>query len=109
MISLDILPTLLAAAGGEIPSDLALDGRDALTVWRGDGQAPERALFWDYRGYSAVRKGRHKLIRGAPDQPFQLFDLENDMSERADLAQKRPEVAAQLRRELKRWIHQFDR
>ena len=109
VISLDILPTVLAAAGGAALHGLTLDGRDALPALRGDRQASDRALFWDYRGYSAVRKGSHKLIREAPDKSFHLFDLDKDIGETTDLAQQQPEIVAQLQSELERWMRQFNR
>jgi arylsulfatase A-like enzyme len=109
VISLDILPTLLAAAGGAVLQGLTLDGRDAIPALRGEKQASDRSLFWDYRGYSAVRKGRHKLIREAPDKPFHLFDLDKDIGEATDLAQQQPEIIADLQSELERWMRQFNR
>ena len=105
LISLDVLPTLLAAAGGG--SNAALEGLDVMPVLKGEAPVEERALFWDYRGYSAVRKGRHKLIRPAGEEAFLLFDVKEDVAETTDLAAREPGVVEQLRSELGEWLGQF--
>ncbi len=107
LISLDILPTLIAAAGGEIPSDAGLDGRDAMPELTGETSLPERPLLWHYRGYSAVRKGNHKLIRTTPEAPFQLFDLAADLAETTNLVHRLPAVAGELKSDFERWLGQF--
>ena len=108
LISLDFLPMFLRAAGGELPSDALLDGRDPTAALTGKAASPHDQLFWDYRGYSAVRSGRHKLLRVAPDKPFQLFDLEADLGETRDLSAQKPWVAQRLRTRFEEWIGQFD-
>ena len=108
LISLDFLPMILRAAGGELPSDRVLDGRDPTAALTGEAKSPHSALYWDYRGYSAVRSGRHKLLRVAPDEPFQLFDLVANLGETRDLSAEKPEVAERLRAKFESWLGQFE-
>ena len=64
--TLDVMPTVLAMAGGAAHPDLPFDGVDIGPVlFEGEG-APPRRLFWSsarqfWRG-AAVRDGRYKLV-----------------------------------------------
>lgn len=107
LISLDILPTLLAAAGARVPSAPELDGRDIRGVLAGRESLSPRAMFWSYRGFSAVRNGRYKALRSAEDEPFQLFNLETDAAETRDLAAEKPQIAARLETRFEQWLRAF--
>jgi len=97
--TVDIAPTLLAAAGIEPPK--AMEGRNVLaadsTPW-GD-----QRVFAQYgtRNYS-IRTPRYKLIRG-PGGKLELFDLERDPQERRNLARDLASLAAELDDELESW------
>ena len=106
-ISLDILPTLVAAGGGTVPTSARLDGVDVGSVWAGEKKAPSRSMFWHYRGYSAVRNGRDKILRTAPDEPFQLFDVVEDVAESSNLASAKPQILARLEASFEKWLSQF--
>jgi len=100
VISLDLLPTALAAAGAPVPS--GRDGVNLLPVVTGQSAAPpHELLFWRYGLNIAVRKGKWKVVRQAPTE-FQLFDLDADPSETRDLTAAQPATAAGLRKELER-------
>ena len=93
VISLDILPTVLAAAGGSIeaesigtarrPRRRIYDGVNLLPFLGEDGRqgAPHDHLCWRMmmRG-AAVRKGQWKLVR-TPFAPPQLYDLQADIAQ----------------------------
>ncbi len=97
--TVDIAPTLLAAAGVSPPA--TMEGRNvreqSTTAW-GD-----QRVFAQYgtRNYS-VRTPRFKLIRSHNNQLW-LFDLEGDPKETRNLASTRPELAAELDAELEAW------
>lgn len=103
LISLDILPTLVALAGGKLPQNRILDGKNMLPVLEDSKKAEPRSFFFQYRKYSAVRQGKYKLLRTKPNQPFMLFDLEQDLGETTDLAAKHPKVVAQLKAAYETW------
>ncbi len=100
----DLFPTLLDLAGGPAPEPAEpLEGRSLLPLLQGrDGGWPDRVLG-EYLSEGAagplvmVRQGRHKYLVGEASPP-QLFDLESDPRELANLA-GRPE-AADLERDL---------
>jgi len=96
VISLDILPTALAAAGAPVPDTAKLDGVNLLPYLSGtESGPPHEQLFWRYGPQGALRSGNWKLyLRG--NNPPQLFDLPTDIAEQNNLAEKRPEVLQQL-------------
>ena len=111
---LDILPTMMAAAG---PSDYRppnpLDGVDLVPHLRDEsGAPPHEFLFWRRWNTGAVRHDRWKLIRVMDDplqaerellQPLRLYDIENDPGETVDLAGTHPEVARKLADAMAEW------
>lgn len=103
LISLDILPTLIAVSGGKLPQDRTLDGKNMLPVLEHPETARPRTFFFQYRKYSAVRQGDYKLLRTNPKQPFMLFDLKQDLSETTDLSQQQPQKTAQLKAAYEKW------
>lgn len=103
LISLDILPTLISLTGGTLPLDRTLDGQNMLPVLEASETAAPRTFFFQYRNYSAVRRGKWKLLRTKPKQPFMLFNLEQDLGETTDVAAKHPEIVTQLKRAYQNW------
>lgn len=108
LISLDFFVLAAKAAGASLPDDRIIDGRDPTATLAGKAPSPHEALYFQFRRSSAVRQGRHKLLRTAPDEPFRLFDLSQDVGETADLAARKPDLAAALQRDFDRWIAQFE-
>ena len=126
----DFYPTLLAAAGVDVPGEdqlattdyegetirQVIDGESFLPVLlgeratvRADGAA--RPLLWHYPNkwgegpngkaynfYSALRLGRWKLIYQHSDRTFELYDLEEDISESRNLAAHLPAKVEELRK-----------
>ena len=103
LISLDILPTLITLAGGQLPAERILDGQDMLPALAAQTAPEPRTFFFQYRNFSAVRRGKYKLVRIKPNQPFMLFDLEQDLSETTDLAERNPKVLNQLQQAYADW------
>lgn len=107
VITLDVLPTALAAVGIDVTEDLALDGRDILPVLNGNSEGPlHEALFWNWMDKGsdngwAVRQGRWKLL--ADKRGVELYDLAADISERNNLVQSEPEVRARLQKLYYSW------
>lgn len=118
IVSHDLFPTLLSAAGVRIPAWYAplVEGRDLAPLLAGQPATwGERALFWhqphrwgaDGPGiwpFSAVRRGRWKLVYAHAERRIELYDLVADLSETTDLASREPEVVAALAQELSCWI-----
>ena len=62
------------------------------------------AIFWHfphYRGrgippYSIIRSGAWKLIKRYDGRPFELFNLNSDISESTDLSESMPEKVKEM-------------
>jgi arylsulfatase A-like enzyme len=106
-ISMDWLPTLLAAAGTAPDPAYPPDGRNLLPVLEGRAPAFERTLFWRYKAnhQRAARSGNWKYLK-INDNEF-LFDVVSDQRERANLKDKHPEVLARLKGEWEAWNGQM--
>ena len=95
VISLDIVPTVLAAAGEAVPDNL--DGVDLLPYLGGKQTGdPHQTLFWRLGHNTALRHGDWKLVRQGKSD-FALYDLSRDPAESQDLTAQQPSIAADLR------------
>ncbi len=103
LVHMDFFVMALRAAGAAMPKDRIIDGRDPTAALADKAPTPHEHLFFQYRKMSAVRSGRYKIVRAAKDQPFQLYDLHDDLGETTDLAAEKPEVVAALQRRFERW------
>ncbi len=107
--SFDILPTAIAAANGKQKGTNKLDGVNLLPFLNSaDKKIPHDKLFWRSGLTAAVRADKWKLIR-VSSKPTVLFDLENDVSETKDLADKYPEKVKELLAQLTDWEKGIDK
>lgn len=103
---IDFTPTMVAAAGGNMPTDRKIDGVNLLTALKHTGagnakQTPQplaaRPLFWRDGGLRAVQVNQWKLIHASkPDKDF-LFDLQSDPTEKNNLAATQGAKLAELK------------
>lgn len=105
--SVDVYPTFCDVAGVK-PGDV--DGVSLLPLLRG-GRLRPRPLFWHYPHYSnqggepgsAIRDGDWKLIEFLSDGRRELFNLKDDIGEKVNLVEARPDIARKLSAELDAW------
>ncbi len=109
--SIDFFPTLLELAGVPLPEGRKIDGVSLVPLLTGKGKMPPRSLFWHfphYRGklgpYSIVRHGPWKLIRFWDTDTYELYNLDDDLSETRNLAEENPAMVRQLSEELSQWF-----
>ncbi|MBE7498917.1 MAG: sulfatase [Verrucomicrobiales bacterium] len=115
--SVDLYPTLLEVAGASPPADHPLDGHSYLDLLLGQPKAtPRPPLFWHFPGYlgqgqhtwrttpvSVIRDGDWKLLHFLEDDHLELYDLQVDLGERANLATKEPARTQELLDGLQSW------
>lgn len=109
--TIDLLPTLVALAGGTLPADRVLDGRNLAPLLLGETTAAPREAHYYFAGYQlqAVRQGAWKLAIApqpetmgqgvAPDASGpgpRLYHLDDDLGEQTDVAAQYPDVVSRL-------------
>jgi arylsulfatase A-like enzyme len=114
--ALDILPTITSAAGVTL-NDKTIDGQSLLNP------NDDRLLVWRWGKTWAARKGSWKLTnadeqwgKGRPtnlyikpisnDLSLKLFNLDEDASERNNLAEQMPEKVKELKIEYENWVEE---
>ncbi len=117
VISTDLYPTCLTAAGLPLRPQQHLDGVDLSPLLHGAGGIADRALFWHYPHYnehpssvpsSVIRRGPWKLIESFDPAAVELYHLEEDLGESRDLASQYSERVSELQRELAAWREAVD-
>jgi arylsulfatase len=108
--TLDILPTFAHLAGGEVPKDRIIDGKDQSSLIGGktDKSARETYFYYVKNSLQAVRQGKWKLALpdrkafydyAKDDVPVtapELYDLDSDLSEKKNVAKDHPDIVANL-------------
>lgn len=94
----DMLPTFAELAGARVPQHL--DGISIVPTLLGRGNQREHEyLYWELGTKQGLRKGQWKLVRNNTRTqlgPIELYDLATDIGETTDLADRHPQIAAQL-------------
>lgn len=99
--NIDMMPTMVAAAGGKMPTDRVIDGVNLLPYLSAKPQVQaQRSLFWRDGPYRAVRHGAWKLIASELPRKDWLFNLATDPTEKVNLAEREPQKLAELKAEL---------
>ncbi len=109
VINIDIIPTMLAAAGGEFSGNYNMDGVNLIPyLTQKTTKRPHKTLHWQmhYTAMNrwAIRKGDWKLVYSLEGEG--LFNLREDVSEANDLRDKYPQLVEELTQEHHRWHSQ---
>ena len=104
----DVMPTLLALAGGKGSPDHPFDGKDMWTTIAEGKLSPNEDILIQVEAIrGAVRKGRWKLIKLATlPGKTELFDLSNDRSETTNVAEQNPEIVRDLEARLMKYARE---
>lgn len=99
---IDFMPTVVELAGVTYPGQfngheiLPMEGQSLVPVFAQDA-LDERPLFFEHFGKAAVRLGDWKLVKAGPSNPWELYNMSVDRTERNNLAAKHPERVEALR------------
>jgi len=105
---IDIMPTFCEIAGIEYPREFQgetiqpMEGRSLLPIFQGRPREGHEYLFWEHKGYRAVRHGRWKLV-GCRAGAWELYDLETDRTELNNLAAAMPDKVRELAARYEQW------
>jgi uncharacterized sulfatase len=104
VFTLDIAATANAAAG--LPADPQLDGINLLPLLQAGAKPAERTLFWRFMSQTAAREGDWKYLRVGDGHEF-LFNLQDDPSEKNNLAASQPAELDRLRAQALAWTQEL--
>ena len=97
----DLMATCVDVAQADYPDWHAghqikpMEGKSLAGAFNGK-TIDREAIYWEHEGNRAVRQGKWKLVAKGANGPWELYNIESDRSEQADLAKIRPDKAAQL-------------
>ena len=118
ILSVDLFPSLVELAGAKVPADQPLDGTSYVSLLKSSGQKKlgREAIYWHFPGYlgaggdgwrttpaGAIRAGDFKLIEFFEDGRVELYNLQDDLSQKNDLAASQPEKTKELHGKLVAW------
>ncbi len=105
----DLMPTLLDLAESTYPSDfngnaiLPVEGKSLLPVFHGRQRDGHESLSWELYGNRAIRQGDWKLVWGASEKTWELYEMKADRSETNNLAVKFPGRVTAMARDWVAW------
>ena len=103
----DLLVACAELGGVPVPQGIVLDGKNPLSLLTKGASSPHESFFFEYRSHAALRAGDWKIVREDPSNPWQLYNLANDLSESRDLAGHYPEKLSELQASYREWQDSF--
>ncbi len=108
--TIDLLPTCVKLAGGTVPAEPIIDGRDISPLLFGQTKESQREAHYYFSSYNlqAVRQGPWKLALTQQSESLskgiatdakinpRLYNLDDEIGEQTNLADKHPEIVAKL-------------
>jgi arylsulfatase A-like enzyme len=106
----DVFPTLVEIVGGDPSQYIGLEGVSLLGLIKSKQKLEREALYF-YRSYdgqyaSVLRKDNWKLI-AYRDGHYELFKVDEDISETEELSALKPEIVKELAEMLHKWESKF--
>jgi arylsulfatase A-like enzyme len=117
--SVDLLPSLCAITGAELPEGFDYAGEDMSDALLGiRPQQREKDLMWDFgrnkffnrpaqvqhqSPHLAIRRGNWKLLVNSDSTDVELFDIKKDGNESINVAGHHPELVAELSHKVINW------
>ena len=99
-MGIDLMPTMMELAGTTLPPERKIDGISMVPMLQGKELA-KRPIFWAMGTRRAMREGPWKLFTDKTET--MLFNVEQDLGEKNDLAKQNPEMVTRMQAAVKAW------
>ena len=100
LTTMDVLPTFAKLSGAKLPHDLLIDGKDIMPVLVDGAESPHEYFFYAHWGVLEGVRWKSWKLR-IIDGKETLCNLDEDISEKKNVASEHPEIVQQLKTAMK--------
>ena len=111
---IDIMPTMLDAAGGKYPTEhegnkiKPMEGTSLLPAITANDPIDHEYICWEHHGNRAIRMGDWKLVAKGEKSPWELYNIIEDRTEMNDLVSKKPKLVKDMNDKWWAWAKRCD-
>ena len=103
----DLMVACAKLAGTRLPRGVVLDGKNPLPLLTQNAKSSHASLYFQFRNHAALRQGQWKIVREKSAHPWQLFNLDDDLSESKNLSATHPAQLEKLKATFAAWEKSF--
>ncbi|MEX2565489.1 MAG: sulfatase-like hydrolase/transferase [Cyclobacteriaceae bacterium] len=93
----DLFVACAKIAGADLPEDRFIDGKNPLPVLYGQTDfSPHASLFFEMGNFDALHWGDWKIVKENQEDPWQLYNIKEDISEEENVSSLRPDIVKKL-------------
>ena len=106
---IDFMATFVDITGADYPTEFndqqitPMQGQSLLPVFKGENVERENPIFWEWRRGQAVYSDSWKIVKDGLDNPWELYNIENDPTETKNLGTENPEKVKELDQLFNNW------
>jgi arylsulfatase A-like enzyme len=80
-----------------------MQGESLLPVFSGENVKRQKPIFWEWRRGKAVYADSYKIVKEGLDQPWELYNIENDPTETENLSETNAEKVKEMEQLFNDW------
>ena len=103
----DLMVACAKLAGARLPRGVVLDGKNPLPLLTQNAKSLHASLYFQFRNHAALRQGQWKIVREKTAHPWQLFNLDDDLSESKNLSATHPAQLKKMKATFAAWEKSF--